>query len=244
MTTAPNLQALNLQPQAEDRLRDFLSKDWSLPGNHPLSRLHNVTLGPYRLILLLGPRNHVGSQYFQLFLAGPEGTLAAEPLALGLYNRGPYPGFNWVELIRFNSRLSLDGTDVDLRTDGLDLQLMRMLSELVPPGGHLMVEYDSPSQEETAQALTANVPPAASEIGYLLFQVGCRSFRDWYIPEGGREGPRKLQGFKPYNDDIAREKTEALKKELESFISRSGDASADKVQAGGLERAKRAYSGL
>ena len=52
-----------------------------------------------------------------------------------------------------------------------------------------------------------------------MFQAGCRSYRDWYISEGGREGPRKLQGFKPLNDEIAREKTAKLRAEVERLLS-------------------------
>jgi len=90
----------------------------------------------------------------------------------------------------------------------------------VPPGGHMMVEYDSPSQRATERVLTLGYPQAASPIGYLMFQVGCRSYRDWYISEGGREGPRKLQGFKPWNEEIAREKTDKLRQQLSEFLLR------------------------
>ena len=58
-----------------------------------------------------------------------------------------------------------------------------------------------------------------SPLGFLLFRVGCRSFRDWYISEGGREGPRKLQGFKPLNQALARERTEALRRQVEAFLA-------------------------
>jgi hypothetical protein len=53
-----------------------------------------------------------------------------------------------------------------------------------------------------------------------MFQAGCRSFKNWHISEGGREGPRKLQGFKPWNDEIRRDKTERLRDELLGFQSR------------------------
>lgn len=244
MTGEADLEALGIDAAGRARLGELLAKDWSLPGGHPLSRLHNQPLGPYRLAVLLGPKNHVGSQYFQMFLVSGSGTLADEPLAQGLHNSGPYPGFNWVELTRYNSRLTADGAEIDLRDGDLDLELFGMLSELVPAGGHLMVEYDSPSQRETARALTRGVPAAATETGYRLFQVGCLSFRDWYIPEGGREGPRKLQGFKPYSEEIRREKTGALREELEAFLSASHQVSADETGRRAMERAKRALSGL
>jgi hypothetical protein len=53
-----------------------------------------------------------------------------------------------------------------------------------------------------------------------MLQAGCRSFRDWYIPEGGREGPRKLQGFKPLDGAIAREKAQQLRREMAELLAR------------------------
>jgi hypothetical protein len=241
VTAADDAAALAVNERARAQLAELLSKNWTLPGAHPLARPDGAKIGPYRLIVLLGPRNAVGSQLFQVFLAAANGALADEPLALGLYNSGPYPGFNWLELTRYNSRLSLAGRDIDLVEGDLDLELFRLLSDLVPAGGHLMVEYDSPSQADTALVLTRGMPAVASPVGYRLFQVGARSFRDWYIPEGGREGPRKLQAFKPWNEEIAREKTEALRVELESFLA---EPPADETGAAAAERARRVLKAL
>ncbi|MCH8813853.1 MAG: DUF1122 family protein [Chloroflexi bacterium] len=238
------LDTTALDESARARLKELLSKKWRLPGDHPLSGLHERKLGVYRLLVLLGPKNHVGSQYFQLYLADANGALADEPLALGLYNAGPFPAFNWVELTRYNSRLTIAGKLVDLTTNGLELQLFRLLSDLVPAGGHMMVEYDSPTQQPSEQVLTRGYPAATSHIGYLMFQVGCRSYRDWYIPEGGREGPRKLQGFKPWNDEIAREKTEALRKRLSDFVAMGLDATDEDTGPGAMTKARQVLNAL
>ncbi len=219
-----------LDDEARGRLESLLAKGWSLPGGHALAGLHNQRLGAYRLVALLGPKNNVGSRYFQLFLAdlptgqaGAEGRLARETLALGLHNSGPFPAYNWVELIRYEAAPTFGEQAVDLAGEGLDLPLFQMLSALVPPGGHLMVEYDSPGQKASERALTLGYPPVTSPLGYLMFQVGCRSFRDWYIAEGGREGPRKLQAFKPLNEEIAREKTAELRRQIEELLARPDD---------------------
>jgi hypothetical protein len=171
------------------------------------------------LIALLGPRNNVGSHYFQLFLADDSGRLALEPLALGLHNSGPFPAYNWVEFTHYRPVLRFNGETVDLAAERLEQPLFQIVSELVPPGGHIMVEYDSPTQRATERLLTLGYPAACSPIGYLLLQAGCRSYRNWYIAEGGREGPRKLQGFKPLNGAIAAEKTALLRRELESTLA-------------------------
>lgn len=213
-----DLEWLRLEDRA--RIDALLTKQWSLSGEHPLARLSDAPVGNYRVLVLLGPKNNVGSRYFQLLLADARGRLAKDALAIGLHNTGPYPAFNWVELTRYESVLTFDEEALDLARDGVDLPLFEMLSELVPAGGHMMVEYDSPSQQATERVLTLGYPQAASPIGYLMFQVGCRSYRDWYISEGGREGPRKLQGFKPWNEEIAREKTDRLRQQLSEFLAR------------------------
>jgi len=217
-----------LAPEQRARIEALLAKIWSAPDEHPLARLHGARLGDYRLLALLGPKNNVGSRYFQLFLADASGRLGDEPLALGLYSTGPFPAYNWIELTQYRPVLRFAGQVSDLAIEGLDGKLFEMLSELVPPGGHMMVEYDSPGHRVSERMLTRGYPPAVSPLGYLMFRAGCRSYRDWYISEGGREGPRKLQGFKPLNEDIRREKEEQLRKELNAFLSRSeGSARED-----------------
>ncbi len=209
-----------LPPEARERLQPLLSGKWTVPGDHPLSALEGRRLGDHRLLVLLGPKNNVGSRYFRLFLADTGGRLGEPPLALGLYGAGPFPAYNWVELVRYEPAVSFGGAPLDLPAAGLDLPLFQALSELVPAGGHIMCEYDSPGQQATARILTLGYPPVTSPVGYLMFQAGCRSYRDWYISEGGREGPRKLQGFKPLNADIALDKREKLRQELVTFLAR------------------------
>ncbi len=77
-----------------------------------------------------------------------------------------------------------------------------------------------------------------------MFQVGCRSYRDWYIPEGGREGPRKLQGFKPWNDEIAREKTQALRKRLSDFVAMGLDATDENTGPDAIAKARQVLNAL
>jgi len=230
MTSSP---LTDIRPQDRARIDPLLSGKWSLPGEHPVSTLGALALGDYRTIAILGPKNAVGSRYYQLFLADSAGRLAQGALALGLYNSGPYPAFNWIEMSQYNEQPAFtpesgsplpcagegQGVRVSLWDSGLDHALFEALSRLVPAGGHLMVEYDSPSHLATERILTLRYPVAASPIGFRMFAVGVRSYRNWYISEGGREGPRKLQGIKPLNAAIAAEKTAALKAELEEMLA-------------------------
>ena len=221
------------------RLEHLLARTWALAeeAQHPLGRLQGLPLGPYRLLVLLGPKNNVGSRYYQLFIVDGAGRMSEEPVAFGLHNSGPYPGYNWLEVVRYAPAPAIGGEAADLRAagpsaglsprrvafgdrTGLEEELFRALSGLVPPGGHLMVEYDSPAQRQSERILTLDYPPVTSPLGYLLFRAGCRSFRDWYISEGGREGPRKLQGYKPLTEALARERTEALRRQVEELLAR------------------------
>ena len=212
-----------IRPQDRARIEDLLAGKWSLPGEHPVSALDALALGDCRTLAIIGPKNAVGSRYFQLFLADSAGRLADGALALGLYNSGPYPAFNWIELIQYQARPRFGEEELSLWDSGLDEALFQALSGLVPAGGHLMVEYDSPGHRATERILTLRYPVAASPIGFRLFAAGVRSYRDWYISEGGREGPRKLQGFKPLNAQIAAEKTAALRAELEELLASPGN---------------------
>jgi hypothetical protein len=223
----------DLSGEARARLEALLAKRWSLPGEHPLGQLLGAALGEYRMFVLVGPKNNVGSHYFQLFVADGGGELSEEPLALGLHNSGGFPAFNWIELTHYREVLRVGGEMITLGADGLDGSFFELLAQFVPPGGHMMVEYDSPTHRATERILTLNYPQVCSPIGYLMFRIGCRSYRDWYISEGGREGPRKLQGFMPLNDEIKREKEAKMREELSSLIDRQAGATDEWGQLAG-----------
>jgi hypothetical protein len=106
-----------------------------------------------------------------------------------------------------------------------------------------MVAYDSPSHRATQRILTLGYPPVCSPLGHLMFRIGCRSYRDWYISEGGREGPRKLQGFMPLNVDVRREKENNLRAELTEFLSRT-HATADEWDAVARRTAQEVLAAL
>ena len=113
-------------------------------------------------------------------------------------------------------------------TEGVERRIFELLATLVPQGGHLMAEYDSKARRVTARALTAGVPPAATPLGALLRSVGCGvALRDWYIPEGGREGPRKLQGFRPVSREHQLERAAQMLTGLETYLAEPSDLEWD-----------------
>jgi hypothetical protein len=98
--------------------------------------------------------------------------------------------------------------------------LFKLLSELIPPGGHISVSYLD--HKITARALLSGVPPAATPIGYLLWIGGCRWFKDWYFAEGWKEGGIKLQGEKPLHAEREKENTAKITEELKEFLGKAG----------------------
>lgn len=102
--------------------------------------------------------------------------------------------------------------------DDRDRALFEALSDALEPGGHVMVHYLRDSA--TAEALTADVPPEATPLGFLLWKAGCRWFKDWYFTEGWMEGSQKLQGNLPLDRDHRAEREEEARARLEPFLDR------------------------
>ena len=92
-------------------------------------------------------------------------------------------------------------------------------------GASLMVGYQG---DDTERALRRRVPPAATPLGLAMLRAGCRWFKDWYFPEGGREGGTKLQGTLPLDEQRRNQAEGELAAELRAFLDRDD---ADEVDA-------------
>ena len=218
-------------PSYEPLPDDPEGRRWHGPGTAGASPLAAITGVPVADDASLepweGPRNAVGARYFRCYLQTEVGR-TSEPVLLGLHHQGPFPGNNWVEVMEFRDVLTLpDGRSVEV-AEGIERRIFAALAGLVPPGGHLMAEYESPARSLTARALALGVPPVATPLGATLRSVGCgAAFRDWYIPEGGREGPRKLQGFRPVDADHERRRAAEMVEALKSFLADERDLDWD-----------------
>jgi hypothetical protein len=176
-------------------------------------------MGVGRLLILLGPQNSVGARYFQLFLRLANGELS-HAFLLGLHSSGRFPAYNWIDVARYDGVAGFVGGEDIALAGAPEHRLFRLLGDLIPPGGHLMLEYESAHARSTERMLSLGLPPVATPLGYLMYLAGCgASFRDWYISEGGREGPRRLQGFKPLDEASATSKAAAMAAELRAFLA-------------------------
>jgi hypothetical protein len=149
------------------------------------------------------------------------------PLAMGIVSGGGRLVMPWFELRIYPAVTMADDSLLDARAAGLEAALINLIGELIPPGGHLMIEYESPGQNQTHAELLLRVPPIASHLGSLMFNAGFRGeFKDWYISEGGHEGPRKLQANKSPNATAAAAARRNHRRDLEAFLKRPLPADA------------------
>jgi hypothetical protein len=148
----------------------------------------------------------------------------------------------WFELRIYPTVDFGDGAIFDARAVGLEAAFIDLLGILIPPGGHLMIEYESPGQSATHAELLLRVPAAATYLGSLMFHAGFRgAFKDWYISEGGHEGPRKLQANKSPTSAAARAALRTHRAELGEFVKRAlpEDAKDAMIIRGARARAQK-----
>jgi len=217
-----------------------------------LAALDGEPLGAYTLrVTDVRSRGYVEQVNFELRLADETRALASPPVFAGIYSRGrPGSGIvGWIDGVYCSPVRFPDNRRIDLAEEGLDRQLFTRLGRLIPPNGRLMVAYeafhiDAPVLRETFEGLRRGVPPLATPIGELLFHADCwLRIRDWYIPEGGREGHRKLQGNKALDATHRQRRAEEAVRELLDFLESSESASDTLIEAA-RERSVRIVAGL
>lgn len=212
-----------------------------------LELLDNHPVGPYRLqVKRVGRQRFFDQVNFALHLANNRGSSTDVPVFRGLYNAGRPSIFvpAWIDG-EFVENAQIEGERVELSAGITPNTLAEFIAErlgiLIPPGGRLWIAYeafegDGDLARETRAALEARVPLVTTPIGLLLFRAGCwAGLRDWDIPEGGREGPRKLQGNKPINASHARQRAEEVLASLDEF---GGQPRHELVEQRAQERAR------
>ncbi len=196
-----------------------------------LDQLNGQRVGEFTLeVEDFAPSRFVNQREFVLYLKRGE-TRSESPIVRGTFSE-PVAALNlagWLDG-EFIEEARLGDAAVtllnDTLDDGLGLEVMRALGATIPPGGRLWLAYERYGEEgasvaETREGLLARVPLLATPIGLLLWAADCwLGLRDWHFPEGGREGPRKLQGNKALNSDHSRQRAVQARDELRAFIRR------------------------
>ncbi len=96
----------------------------------------------------------------------------------------------WVELFSINPKplgLKFFGSEIER-------EIYQRIYKFLPKFGRIFVEYYEDG--ETLIELRRGEPPERSRMGRVLFEVGFRNLRNWYYPEGLREGGQKISGEK------------------------------------------------
>lgn len=204
-----------------------------------IDRIDSRQLGVFSLVVAearpIQPRT--GWLHIKIALRDRGGAISSSPIATGIVSGGGRGVKPWLEGRLFPVVNFANRSAVDARGLGLEAKLVKVLSSLLPPGGHLMLDYENQGQEETFAELTLGVPPAASYLGSLMFRAGCRGeFKDWYFSEGGHEGPRKLQANKSPDAASRRRAIREHLRQLRAFIRRP--VPRDRDQAAIIARAK------
>lgn len=197
--------------------------------NHPLSRLHNKKLNSIRLHLKEVKQLRLsGWKGFKLYLRNPREILSASPVIKGIYSSGGKDGVQpWMDLdYRDEAEFQNPRGEPEkhsLSTSGLGLKLFHHLGDLIPPGGHLMVSYEGEQKIhiDTIRSLSIGIPPAATPLGFLLFKSGFPYIKDWYLAEGGFEGPRKLWGEKAPDEEWRQKFQKWTSLQIEKFLAKT-----------------------
>ena len=206
-------------------------------GRLNLAAIDGAAVPGGRLRVLLGPRI-VGKRYFRLQLDGDDGP---RRFVEALYNDGLYPGQNWIEIYDMERPAPLAGEE---HFAPALAPYLRPVADAIPAGGHLMAEYEKLDWHTTQRGLLAGIPPVATPLGALLFDLGVGdSFKDWYFPEGGMEGNRKLQGNRAYTDEQRAEMASKRATEVIEFLAGPQRAPAE-IDARAREDAARVLESL
>lgn len=194
-----------------------------------LDELTGVRVGEFTLVVQdFAPARFANQREFVLQLRRDQ-TLGEAPIFRGTFS-APVAALNlagWIDG-EFIEQTRVNKTMVELWNNacdnGLALEVLRALGATIPPGGRMWLAYERYGEEgasiiETREGSRARVPPLATPLGFLLWAADCwLGVRDWHFPEGGREGPRKLQGNKALHREHARQRAREARDELNAFL--------------------------
>jgi hypothetical protein len=197
----------------------------------PIEALDTLALGDGdRLKLVLRPTRVSWQRHFEVYLER-HGRVSGTPSVSGIYSAGNVslkaPG--WMD-VNYRSKVRLDDSIIEMSGSSGERELFEALGRAIPEGGSMMIAYRMFVGEEeihrvTRDALDAGIPPVLTPLGRLMFRADCGwAFKDWYIAEGGREGPEKLQGFKLESEEDRAASAARLAGDLQQFLAKSPKA--------------------
>jgi hypothetical protein len=212
----------------------------------PLEKLHGKKMNGHVLHLREVKQLKLsGWKGFKLYLRNSRGNLSVQPAIEGIYSAGGKDGVRpWMDLdyhgdLGFRQKERAKDT-LSLSEKGLDRPLFGCLGDVIPPGGHLMLSYEGEDKIhlDTLKSLSLGIPPAATPLGFLIFQAGFQLVKDWYLAEGGHEGPRKLWGEKAPDDRRAEPFYQKTVRQLHSYLENRKGRAPRNLEKLATERSK------
>jgi len=211
-----------------------------------LKNLHGKSVNGYTLHLgELKQLRFSGWKGFRLYIRDSRGALSEIPAIKGIYSLGGKDGVKpWMDLEYYEELVFLAEKETKdgliLSSNSLDLKLFRNLGNIIPPGGHMMVSYEGEQiiHTNTRKSLSMGIPPPATPLGFLIFQGGFELIKDWYLSEGGHEGPRKLWGEKAPDHTWAKTFYKKTAQQLLQFLERENNLAHKELQEPAIKRSK------
>jgi hypothetical protein len=215
----------------------------------PLEALNGHPLGPYSLHLAeCEPMDRrSGWRRVDFFLLDGDGTKADWSVLKGFYSVAGRTRGSWLDC-DFYPAQSFGEREIDITEEGLALRLFEIRGEAIT--SHCMVAYEVWEHSTDLHAFTdisyrLGIPPAATPVGELLIAAGCvAGFKDWYIAEGGNEGPRKLQAEKPLTAAAKTEAMVTVAQSLIDYLARRPVGGAEAVEMDCRRRAVGLLAGM
>ena len=217
-----------------------------MENQQALTALHDKRLDGFKIVLRdVKMLRLSGWRGFKLHLEKAQGLLSFDPVIKGIYSTaGKYGVKPWMDL-DYREELDFAGEGkkekrIILNQKTLGQKLFDILASIIPPGGHLMVSYEGEQQihSETRKSLSLQVPPAITPLGFLIFKAGFQLVKDWYLAEGGFEGPRKLWGEKAPDKKWENSFLERTEQQISQFVEKKSRLASEKLVRAAIQRAK------
>lgn len=217
-----SLGITNISERSRNRLEELVSLGKNKVAKFAIRiELEPIILPPHGLFS--------GRTYFNIYFEDGHGRLSEKPVIdKALYSVGGKGVLPWIEIgyyrpeVIFKKEKGNVPQTTNIAFTDEERKLFKLLGDFIPAGGHMMMPYDLDDNvlsRMTFAALRKNIPMVATPIGFLLFRIGFTiPFREWYIAEGGHEGPRKLQFEKPLTAEREKKAFEEIMDDVVKFI--------------------------
>ncbi|NIM91612.1 MAG: DUF1122 domain-containing protein [Candidatus Aminicenantes bacterium] len=186
-----------------------------------------------------------GWKGFKLYLQDSKGSRSELPVIKGIYSVGGKDGVKaWMDLeyreeLKF-SKERKPSPSFSLSSSHIDQELFSHLGKVIPSGGHLMISYEGEQKIHTStlKSLSSGIPAVLTPLGTLIFRAGFHYIKDWYLAEGGHEGPRKIWGEKAPDARWEKIFLERTAQQIRPFLDKKSSSSLKELEKLARKRAQ------